>query len=515
MKRMNTNEFILLIILIIAFMLRITGITFPVHHFDENISMTVLLRMLQNNSLNPHYFIYPQQPWFYLNFIVYKIYTFCVFCLHGSITLSTTKYYNYIISNLHSYYVLSRLISVLFSTLSVYLIYQVAQLLTKNKPASYVAAITLALAPLPNYFCKYFVRIEEMAIPFVLLISYLLLKYIDNKETKYLYFCAILAGLVTSIKWPFAIITLPLFVILTREKSFKQIDLKYYRLCLALLCVFASLFLVFALFYSVNLESNIKPLANKMINSKLLPQHQAYIIVNNDKTILVQKSLNSILYSIQKYLLLLPVLLTAIAIYFAMNKYLALKTLGVIFNRTTISLIVVCFASFVVFSPFVVLSPFLVLYEISRQWWGDNNFINSFIWYLSNTLNYGIGNIILSLLSLSGLIAVMLSKELNTSKKIALTLFPATYFLYLCVPGLRWDRWMLPIIPFQAIYIAFLFNIILSNKNKAPIAVALKSLTALLLICGLYGSLKTSIANDYLFTHFDQHKMEKIWIKND
>jgi hypothetical protein len=496
-------------------MLRVTGIESPPHHYDEVVSMTVLLRMLKNNSLDPHWFAYPQQPWFYINFVSFKIYTLCIFFWKGMMGSFSTESYNYIVKNLHNYYILSRLINVCFSTLSVFMIFRLVLLFTKDKTSSLLASVILAFAPLPNYFAKFFVRVEELAIPFVLLIICLLLKYKETKDKRFLYFCAILSSFVTSIKWPFMLILLPLFLVFIIENRFKPVDRKNYKFYVLSLFVLSILFFCLASLYSIRLESTIKPLAEKMIYSRLLPQHEQYIVINTDKTPLITKSLDMILYGAQRLLFILSVFFLAAAAFFITGKDYAMKFLGILFDKTMICLVLTIIVSFMLFAPFLVLNPLLVLYQLSRQAWGDFNFLKTLYWYLANPLSYGIGNWLLSCLSLFGFCAILIDKELKNSVKIILLLFPVTYYLYLSLPGLRWDRWMLPLIPFQSAYISFLFFKVTSNKTKDFGMYFWKGLVFALVIIGLFGSLKTSIHNDYLFTHYDQHKLIKFWIRND
>lgn len=508
-------DLLLPLVLLAAFMLRVTGIEFPPHHYDEAVSMTVLLRMIKNNSLDPHWFAYPQQPWFYLNFISFKIYTLCIFFWKGMIGSFSTESYNYIVAHLHDYYILSRFINVCFSTISVFMVYRLVLLFTKDKISSLLASVILAFAPLPNYFAKYFVRVEELAIPFVLLIICLLLKYKETKDKKYLYFCAILSSFTVSVKWPFMLILLPLFLVFIIENRFKPIDRKDYKIYVLSLFVLSILLFGLASLYSIKLESTIKPLAEKMIYSRLLPQHEQYIVINADKTPLITKSLDMILYCAQRLLFIFSVFFLAVAVFFVISKNYAMRFLGVLSDKTMIGLVLTIIVSFVFFAPFLVLNPFLVLYQLSRQAWGDFNFLKTLYWYLANPLSYGIGNWLLSCLSFLGFCALLLDKELKNSVKIILLLFPITYFLYLSMPGLRWDRWMLPIIPFQSVYISFLFFKVTSNKTKNFGTYFWKGLIFALVIFGLFWSLKTSLHNDHLFTHYDQHKLIKFWIKND
>ncbi len=177
------KNFVLIIILIISFVVRVVGLTYslPLSTVvgDEIVITAGSLRMLAEKTLVlsfPHSDYFPLAYYFYLPVLVlYILYLrfFSSYHSFGAIKelgiLQTGKFL-----------IAGRIVSVLFGALSVLLIYLISQNLFKNKRISLIASSLFALSPL-NVLMSHFARVWSVQIFFILLTFLFLLKFFSQK----------------------------------------------------------------------------------------------------------------------------------------------------------------------------------------------------------------------------------------------------------------------------------------------------------------------------------------------
>jgi len=114
------KDYYLFLILVIAFILRLVGITFGTYHPDEHLVINHSLAF-GTGDLNPHMFYYPTF-FMYLLFFIYG-----VFYVLGSVFQAfqgTEDFLAFYLMSPQTFYILGRFASVVFGTLTVWAVYR-------------------------------------------------------------------------------------------------------------------------------------------------------------------------------------------------------------------------------------------------------------------------------------------------------------------------------------------------------------------------------------------------------
>jgi len=137
-----------------------------------------------------------------------------------------------------------------------------------------------------------------------------------------------------------------------------------------------------------------------------------------------------------------------------------------------------CLASAFITSPFLFLNFSRALNNIKHESRSSNvgangeGLIPNLIWYLQNSLlnNLTFWGILLLTIGL------MICLIKRSQSQLLLISFPIIFSLFICSLSLRWDRWLIPLIPFSAIIIAFAVYQLaqwLENITRKPLALGL------------------------------------------
>jgi len=192
----NQNKFhifLLLIILGIAFSLRVKGIWFgyplPVHP-DEPVLVETALNMLNTGDLNPHFLIYPTLN-IYLQALIYK-----------AITLGSQALFSLSAADIPViwFYIVGRLFNVLLSILTILITYELGRRLISSS-AGLISAwfITFSFLHVSNSFTV----TVDASVAFWLSLSTLMAVLIYTKEKKLAYYLlgGVFVGLAVSSKY--------------------------------------------------------------------------------------------------------------------------------------------------------------------------------------------------------------------------------------------------------------------------------------------------------------------------
>lgn len=208
------NNLLLLLILIFAFFLRIYGINWDrgFHlHPDERMLIMVADRLHFFNQLNPQFFNYGSLP---------------IYLLKGITQLSDSLLFTHL-SNYDGMLYIGRILSIIFDTLTAFLIYKIAKLLFNSPKIALFSSFFYAIAffPIQN---SHFFTVDVFLTFFITLLIYRLLKYLINLK-KFSWKSGILLGLnfaaMMATKFT-AVIFLPiivLFLILKTDKKLSSI----------------------------------------------------------------------------------------------------------------------------------------------------------------------------------------------------------------------------------------------------------------------------------------------------
>jgi len=243
-KKSNKKEFILLIIIfLIAFLLRIIKINYGlpyIYHPDEPRYINIIQNIFKTGDLNPHFFNYPTL-FFYLNAIAYTPYYIIgkaigVFSSRLDIlspiilTMGTTK------SPLPSSIILSRLVTVIFGSLTIIMMFFIGKELTNRTSVGLLSAFLMAVCPV-NIIHSRFITPDTFLVFFITTSIYsIILVYKKGSFWNYI-LSGICIGFTISSKYNGALIILPLiFAHILRYK--KESIIKIENLIIALeVCV--------------------------------------------------------------------------------------------------------------------------------------------------------------------------------------------------------------------------------------------------------------------------------------
>src|SRR3989338_7275578 len=201
---MHRSSRALAFILPLAFVLRLMGIRFGLYHPDEHLIVNHALTF-GTGDLNPHMFYFPTF-FLYLLFFVYGL-----FYLIGHVLgyfQNTDGFLKYYLSSPQVFYVIGRMVSVGFGTLTVWVIYLLGKEY-KNARTGVYAALFLAVCFLHSRD-SHFATMDITLVFFMTLSTYFLLRYF-NLGNKRFYFLAILtAGAASAVKYNAFALVIPI-----------------------------------------------------------------------------------------------------------------------------------------------------------------------------------------------------------------------------------------------------------------------------------------------------------------
>ncbi|MGD9346179.1 MAG: glycosyltransferase family 39 protein [Candidatus Aminicenantes bacterium] len=181
------------------------------------------------------------------------------------------------------------------------------------------------------------------------------------------------------------------------------------------------------------------------------------------------------------------------------------------------------FIGFFIFAPFVILDFPSAFQDISQELKTDYTYamgqpgLDNYNWYITKVLNTQLSRSVYIYVVLLGLISVLTNKH-REKKLWFLFLFPVLYFVLTGYGGLRWSRWMVPILPFTSLLFsigiyAFYKGITQSSGEKAkPVWII-----AIIVFLGVLSY--PTIVNDFeqakVLTRNDRRTLAKEWIEDN
>lgn len=202
---------------ILAFILRIIPIKYglPLHlNIDEPalVSGSLLLK----NSLNIGRFDWPHL-YFYINFLFY---------LPGYLLVNFFKL-PFFLEGDGIYFAISRALSAIFGVLTLFSIFKITELISKNKSVAIASVLMLSLLPVHVYE-SFFAKLDVSLTFFVSLAIYGILKISEGLNTKTFLITGALIGLSVSIKYNAFLLYIPFIIswaYLTNKQTIKTVKL--------------------------------------------------------------------------------------------------------------------------------------------------------------------------------------------------------------------------------------------------------------------------------------------------
>jgi len=222
------------------------------YHPDESQFIESLSNMnIKKFDFNPHYFYYGT-----LYFWLFGISLGIAF-ITGFIKLTTSLDFFYSHPEaLAKFYIAGRMVSVLFAVLTVFLVFQVSKKLYGEKKAL-IAALFIAIMPL-FVINSHYVAVDITEIFFIVLTLFISLKVLESQNVKWFILGGISAGLAGSAKYPgiLAIFFIPLAYFLSGINNWKNFLLCFFRkkVLLSYLCSFFAFIVICPFFITSNSE---------------------------------------------------------------------------------------------------------------------------------------------------------------------------------------------------------------------------------------------------------------------
>ena len=181
------------------------------------------------------------------------------------------------------------------------------------------------------------------------------------------------------------------------------------------------------------------------------------------------------------------------------------------------------FLGFFVFAPYVILDFKQALPDIMREaqqehlgherlpGWQQH------IWYIKGVLVEGIGNMFFALFAVYGLILTVWNKSF---KKYLFLIFPVSYYIFIVGFGpLRWSRWLIPVLPFEAIlfgagFRGFYEYLVRYSRLQGYKTKVMMVLTAIFVFCALSVTIK-DIQRGIFLDRPDTRILAKVWVEKN
>ncbi len=394
-KRPAPEQWLLLLILAVAFFNRLMCIGYS--HFDEKLFFDLSYRVFSTGDLNPHWFGHPG------SFNIYLLAIVLFIVLRGSYFFGTlfggfSGYEDFTAYMQDNYfalreagYIAGRFMMLTMAVITVYLVYLVVKRLT-NKKAALLSALCLALAPLHiNYSC--YLRTDSSMTMLLMASTYFLLRHVDSKERcRFIILAAFFAGLAISSKYTAGVVVLPVIIhaLIT--------DIK-------------------------NLRS---PRQSQCQAQSPGPSGSSRARRTHPKQEVKQPP-----------------------------WIVALFTKGITFRNNTSRAMVFIFLGFFTFAPFVLIDHKASIKAMkfeARSSHGSNTskgISDNIKNYLSGPLNKGLGGMFFEIIAGVGLLSSAVN---NRYRKLLTAFFPVVYLAAMSMANLYWERWMVPVMPYMAVF---------------------------------------------------------------
>ena len=216
---MHRSSRALAFILQLAFVLRLMGIRFGLYHPDEHLIVNHALTF-GTGDLNPHMFYFPTF-FLYLLFFVYGL-----FYLIGHVFgyfQNTDGFLNYYLSSPQVFYVIGRMVSVGFGTLTVWVIYLLGKEY-KNARTGVYAALFLAVCFLHSRD-SHFATMDITLVFFMTLSVYLLFRYLNLRNKGFYFLAVLVSGAASAVKYNAFALVVPLtlaYFFISFDENFRR-----------------------------------------------------------------------------------------------------------------------------------------------------------------------------------------------------------------------------------------------------------------------------------------------------
>ena len=493
--------------MLIAFILQIWGINFGlpyIYNPDEPVFTNKAVNFF-TGDFNPHWFGHPGAFLIDILFLLYGIY-FIFGLVLGHFT-NLTGFLDLYKTNPTNFYLIGRFLSVIFATLSIYIIYKIVVLIYNQKYAL-MSAIIIAVAPLYVSQSKLILTNipQTMLILFTL---YYFIRYLESKNNKDIYIGCIFFGVSVATKWTSILLLVPLLITLFFSKK-DDIIKDNNKLFINIMILVVTILIILCLFIFIT--------KNELLNPFILKYFTAQNYRNREIS-----RLNSILKSaLFLNMILLPILLICFLLAnldWNIFKGISNSIFSILCNRTLWIGLFIMLISFFVMAPFVFFDFFeamkSVLVEARTGHFGASGlgFVGNILFYIKETFNKDFGGIGLEVFSVIGILFLLRDwKKLDASHWVLFS-FPFVYLFAIARLTLHWSRWAIPLFPFLAILTAIglgkSLDLFIINPRYNRLVLIL------ILLILLFVPFRRSVSKNWILSQKDTRTVAKEWIESN
>ena len=502
----QTKRVLLILILLIASVLRFYGINFEIPHPDEHVTIQGTMYFMTDAPLN-EYGLYTLYAWPAFTLVYIQFFAFSVYFIIGwlmNLFPGIAAFRDFYITDPSSFFLLGRIINVAFSIGTILVLYHIAKR-QYNHRIALLASFFLS-ANFMYSFHSQFTRPDIPSLFFILMTLWFCLKIMEQRELKFYIYAGVFAGLAIATKFTSGIVLLLIFIchLISEESVYEKNKHDGNRPIFLLLIIFGTILFIAGISVSIFDFTG-------WIETYLLPD-----IRTNKQTQAFLEALIKLGYILGFILIISGALLKY------SDKFRKIFLNGLLNKKLIYGLaaLVVCF---IIADPLFLINfkEQMKVFIYTPMFFGENDtfplagslgFIGNILWYIKGPLVWGAGFVLL-LLATMGILYSLLKKPRND---VVLLIFPFIYFIAICKGNLKWERYVIPLLPFIAVYAAvFLHAVVMRIKISRFPDRWKDTILAILAICIVALPVYNTLRYDFLLTQKDTRITSKEWIETN
>ncbi len=503
------RNILLLLIVLLGSALRIYGINFEVPHPDEYVIVQSAVHFSVADAPLEGYGLYTLYAWpaftlVYLQILIYNIYFMLGWLLNWFPSIDAFR--EYYLTDPSSFYLLGRIMCVAFGIGTVAVLYKIAQR-QYNHGVGLLAALFLA-ANFMHSFHSQFTRPDIPSLFLILVTLLYCLKIMDNPELKYYIYAGIFAGLAIATKFTSGIVLLMIFIchfagegmkIFTSENKYEEKPFVFFLPIIFGVIIISGSMAVYLYDFTGWIETYLLP----DIRTNL--QTQAF--------------LNALI----KLGLFSGAILIVSGVFIRFSKKARKFVLNGLLNKKLIVGMVAVVICFMIADPlfFLNFKEQMKVFIYTPMFFGENDtfpiaggigFIGNALWYIKGSLIWGAG-VPLLIIGTMGLIYTLAEKRRDNA---VFLVFPVIYFIAICKGNLKWERYVIPMLPFISVYAAVFLQVAVSKIKTNRVSEKGKEfILAVIALCIVVVPMYNILRYDYLLTQKDTRIISKEWIEKE
>lgn len=506
---MKINNGVLYLILFLALALRLYGINYDVPHPDDYTTVQGAMYFGPANVPPSGYGLKNLHAWPGTTLVYFLTVLSTLYFLFGRVSglfSSAESFGAHYLNDPSSIYLIGHIMSAIIGAASVLVLYFVAKRLY-NREVGLMASLFLAACFIHSFHSQ-FIRPDVPVTFFALLTILCCLLILETKERRYYVYAGILIGMAIATKFTGGVLVLTLIVSFFLAEQDELFNNKNR---------FAGKSIVFLVPIILGLILIVAPIASYALD---LPGLMAAHYSSTGKLDVLQQAFVLFLVKAGVGMGIASVLTGSILRLFPAAGHF---TLNVLTSRKLLSGIAAMVISFAVFDPvfFIKFKEQVYTFIYMPTFMGENTLWpkqtslgpwNNFLWYVKGSLQWGSGIHIEVMAAMGLLIAFFQWKKKDT----IMVIFPALSFIAICFGSLILERWVIPLMPFMAIYAALFLYVVIEKACSKYLPSGGKSiLLAVASVIVILPSTYNILRYDYMLTHKDTRIISKEWIEKN